>query len=89
MAAKLPDSVLRESLGSMTLLMARFSTTNIDNDDTYASGLGTSVIDQWFNATLDCTQGNEGVNVSCSAGTFTFRTGEDDVTGTLFILAQI
>lgn len=88
MGEKLPDSVLRESLGSLTILQCIFSTTNVDDGDTYASGLGTNVWGYWFNASLACTQGNEGVNVSNSSGTFTFQTGENDVTGSLYILTR-
>jgi hypothetical protein len=88
MAAKLPDNVYRESLGSLTLLRADFSTTNIDNDDTYASGLSTNVFGFWFNNTLTDTAAKE-VHVSNSSGTFTFSTGEDNVTGSLYILAKV
>ncbi len=38
MAAKTPDSIIRESLGSLTLLICPFETANIDNEDTYTSG---------------------------------------------------
>ena len=44
MAAKTPDSIIRESLGSLTLLICPFETANIDNEDTYTSGLNHVVI---------------------------------------------
>ena len=42
MAALTPTSVLRESAGSLTLHIATFSA--ITDGDTYASGLGSSII---------------------------------------------
>lgn len=88
MAAKTPDSTHRESIGSLTLIKCIFSTANIDDGDTYATGLGSNLYGYWMNASLDCTQGNEGVNISNSSGTLTFHTGEDDVTGELYLLAK-
>jgi len=87
MAAKTPNTIVRESMGSLTLLICQFSTTNIDNDDTYATGLGTNLVDCWFNCTLTDTAAKD-VHPSNSSGTITFSTGEDDITGTLFILAR-
>ena len=87
MAAKTPDAVYRESCGSLTLLRCDFLTTNIDNDDTYASGSGSNVWGYWFNCTLTDTAAKD-VHPSNSSGTFTFSTGEDDITGTLYILAR-
>lgn len=88
MAAKTPDTVYRESLGSLTLLRCDFTTTNIDNDDTYASGLGSNVFGYWFTTTLADTAAKD-VHLTDSAGTFTFSTGEDDITGQLYILARV
>ena len=88
MAAKLPDSIYRESVGSLTLLKCTFTTTDVDNDDTYASGLGSNVFGYWFNNTLTDTAAKE-VHVSESSGTFTFSSGEDSVTGYLYILAKV
>ncbi len=47
MAAITPDSILEESLGSLKLLICNFETTLIDTDDTWASGLGTSIVSIW------------------------------------------
>ena len=88
MAVKTPDSIQRESLGSLTLFVCLFETANIDDGDTYATGLP-NVVGQWFNATKDVTQGGEGMNISESSGTLTFIAPEDDVTGTLYILAKV
>ncbi len=79
-----PSRVIRESVGSINLHIATF--TEIDNTDTYVSGL-TGVVGKWFNADDDPTvQVSGGVDVSESSGTFTFRAGEDDRTGKLTIL---
>jgi hypothetical protein len=87
MASKTPDTIIRESMGSLTLLMCQFSTTNIDNDDTYATGLGSNLVDCWFNCTLTDTAAKD-VHPSNSSGTITFSTGEDNITGTLYLLAR-
>lgn len=81
MAAKTPDSVRQENLGSARLVMAIFSTTNIDNTDTYATGMK-GIIGAWF--APDTTTGV--VGVSNSAGTLTFAASADNQTGILFIL---
>jgi len=87
MAAKTPDNTYRESMGSLTLLKCEFSSTNIDNDDTYASGLGSNVFGFWFNCTLADTAAKD-VHIANSSGDFTFSTGEEDVTGDFYILAK-
>ena len=60
---------LRESLGSLTLHIAK--STSVADGDTYASGLP-NVVGFWANGEADETAGDEGINVSESAGTFTF-----------------
>lgn len=87
MAPKTPDSIIRENVGSLNLLICDFTTANIDDGDTYATGLP-NIVAQWFNATKDVTQGGEGMNISESSGTLTFISPEDDVTGKLFILTR-
>jgi len=87
MAAKTPDSVLRESTGSLTLHIAVFSTNDIDDGDTYASGIK-EIVGYWANGTDDPTQTKEGIDVSLSSSTFTFNTGENDRTGILYVLSR-
>jgi hypothetical protein len=52
MAAKLPTSISKESLGSLTLLIAKFdgtvSSNDLDNADTWSTGVTTIVGDPWF-----------------------------------------
>ena len=85
--AKTPDSVQLESMGSLFLRIADFSTTNIDDGDTYASNVA-SIVGVWFNASKDVTQGGEGMNISVSGSDLTFISPEDDVTGTLYIISR-
>lgn len=88
MAAKTPDSIKKESLGSVTLIRAIFSSTNLDDADTWASGM-TNIIDQWANGTNNpSTQASTGIHVAESSGTFTFYPGEDNWTGTIFIIKK-
>ena len=85
MAAKTPSSVIVDNLGSLNLIRAVFA--DIDNDDTWVSGIE-NIVDHWFNRTDDPTAGTEGVGLSNASGTVTFYTGEDNVTGTCFVLTR-
>ena len=87
MAEKTPDTITRESVGSLTMLICDYSDTNIDNDDTYATGLSTNLSGFWFNCSLADTAA-KAVHISNSSGTSSFNTGEDDITGTLFLVAK-
>jgi hypothetical protein len=87
MAAKTPSTVRRESAGSQTKIVATF--TDIDDTDTWASGLGTNVQDYYFVRKEDpATQANTGVAVAFSAGTFTFHAEEDNSTGDLVVFGN-
>lgn len=83
MAAKTPDSVSQESLGSLRLVRAVFSSTNLDNTDTYTTNI-TGVIDAWFSPST--TTGVTGCSVS--AGVITFACSADNQLGTLYILCR-
>jgi len=89
MAAKTPDSILRESVGSLTLHIATFETNDMDNDDTWTSYIP-GVVGWWAVGTDDPTQTKEGIDVSFTAtnSVFTFRTGEDNREGKLFVLSK-
>jgi hypothetical protein len=89
MAAKLPDSVVTENFGSKTLYICTFSTNDIDDADTYASGIIDAVA-YWCNGTDTPTQGTEGIDVGYTAttGSFVFYTGEANRTGILYILVN-
>lgn len=85
MAAITPDAVRRENIGSVNEIIAEFTTTTINDADTWASG-ASGIQHFWFGQTDNpSTQASAGFSVSQSAGTFTFYPGEDGATGYLFI----
>lgn len=88
MAALSAASTIRESLGSVTLMIYRFS--SVVDADTFVSGLGTNVVGNayWANAEADETAGDEGVNVTNSSGTFTLNLKTTGAV-TLFVLARV
>lgn len=86
-AQSVPSGTMRESLGSLTLMIYPFS--SVATADTFASGLGSNVVGFWANATTDeGTDGDEGVNVSNSSGTFTISLKTTGAV-TLYVLAHI
>lgn len=88
MAEKTPDSRRTNNLGSVTLLELTYSATNLDDADTYTSGIK-GIVNHWFSATNNpAVQTSAGMHVSQSSGTFTFFPGEDNATGTLFVLKK-
>jgi hypothetical protein len=85
MAARTP-TLYRFSAGDQTKLVARF--TEIDGGDTWASGLGTSVTDWYFNRT-DAPTSLTGATVTHSAGTFTFNlAAEQNQAGDLIVFGN-
>lgn len=86
MAAITPTSVTRDSLGSLSLVRAVFSTA--DDGDTWASGL-TGILDKYTNDnTNPATQASVGVAVTESSGTFTFHPAENGTAFTLFVFLR-
>lgn len=83
MAAKTPDSVSQENLGSVRLVLGTFSTTNLDNADTYTTNL-TGLIKAWFEPST--TTGVVGCNIS--SGVITFACSADNQVGTLYMLCR-
>ncbi len=87
MAAITPDSIIQESMGSLKLLICNFETTLIDTDDTWASGLGTSIVSTWSSCSTD--EVGSVVNVANSSGALTFHTNAGDNNGaTIYILVR-
>ena len=88
MAAKTPDTLKRVGLGSAMLNIATFSTANIDNGDTWATGMP-SVIDAW--ADIKSAPTVSGSNIACvvSGSTITFSTDKDNLTGTIKVLTGL
>lgn len=87
MAAQTAATTVRESLGSLTLLI--FTFTSVATGDTFASGLSTNVIGFWAQGTSITTQTSAGEVVSNASGTFTLKPGEDANTMTLYVLARV
>lgn len=67
------------STGDLVLYI--FTLTSVADTETFDSGLGNRVVSQWANSIVnEGSQGDEGVNVAESSGTFTFYL---NTTGTL------
>lgn len=77
MAAKTPSTVTRHSAGDQTKIVASF--TDIDDGDTWASGLGTNVSDFYMQRT-DAATSWTAAGLTNSSGTFTFWSSEADIT---------
>lgn len=88
--AKTPDSVTLESVGSKFMRIATFSSNDIDDGDTWASGIR-GVVSYWGNLTDDGTQTKEGIDITLTTpatGAFTFHVGEDNRTGVIYVLSD-
>ena len=76
MAAKLPTTITKENLGSLTLIIANFdgtvSSNDIDDNDTWASGItsivGWPIVQTTVDGPQDCTVDA----VDTATGTLTF-----------------
>ena len=86
MAAKTPDNVYVHSGGDLRTIIAEFSTTNIDDNDTWASGIKSARAYRW-ESTLDGPQDCTVDAYTAATGTFTFASRAND-TGRLVILAR-
>ena len=87
MAAKTPDSILSESWGSLRLYIATFSTNDIDNGDTWASAIP-GIVGYWGCLNDDGTQEKEGLAIALSGTTLTFKVGEANRTGIVYVLQK-
>jgi hypothetical protein len=54
MPAKTPDSIETYNLGNVRLTIANFTTTDIDDDDTWASGIEGYIGSIWTGVGDDC-----------------------------------
>jgi hypothetical protein len=89
MAAITPNTVRNHNIGSNTLIEAVFSAGTADDGDTWASGLGTRVINYWAQDQQDpTTQTANGIAVLNTAGSFAFYPGEDDTPFSLFVMVS-
>lgn len=88
MAEKTPDSRQVLSMGDHRLLRLIYTSTTLDDGDTYTSAIK-GIVDQWFNQTDDPTaQAAAGMSVSEASKVFTFRPGENGATGTLYVITK-
>ena len=94
MAAKTPETIIRENLGSLSLIVASFdgATTlnSIDTSDTWASGIPSTVA-WWAVGTNSPTTNTEGIDMNlttASNGTFTFYTGSENRNAKVYVLAR-
>lgn len=72
MGAQTANATIRSSQGDATLMIYQF--TSVTAGDTFASGLGTNIIDYW--ATVEATPNTstqQGASVANSSGTFTLN----------------
>lgn len=89
MAAITPATVRQFSMGDVKLVQADFTGAAIDDGDTWASGLGASVVGFWVCDTDNPnSQFSSGVAVQNSSGTFTFYPGEDNKAATLYVMTR-
>jgi len=84
--ATVSGSPVRESWGSLQFHIITFS--NIDDTNTYDSGIK-RVVGYWANGTDDpSTQAANKIDVAESDGTFTFSCGENARAGMLYVLSE-
>ena len=88
MAAITPTSVVRQNLGSVNLVLAKFTTAN--DGDTWASGI-TSYLSKWTDHDADpSTQTSVGVasTINTTTGTVTFFPAENGAAFTFHALVN-
>lgn len=90
MAAKTPTTIRKENLGSLKLIIANFDGTvsgnNIDDDDTWATGIttivGWPIVQSTIDGPQDCT-----VDAVSAAGVLTFGSAANQ-TAYVYILCK-
>lgn len=87
MAALTAATTVRESVGSLTILV--FTFTSVNNGDTFDSGLGTNIWHSWAQSGSQTTQASAGINFSRVLGVYTLKPGEDGNSAGLFVLARV
>ena len=84
MAPKTPDTITRTSLGDFKLIIAAFSSTDIDDNDTWDTGMK-SIVAHWTEQTVDGP--NDLTIDAVSNGTVTFGSGAN-LTGYVFLIGR-
>lgn len=85
MAAITADSVIRESLGSLTLLITNLTTGSAS--DTYVISTKTAVVDFWCQGNVGTAGYSPDVTYTASTGTFLLTSAQQGAV-TLFILIR-
>jgi hypothetical protein len=81
-------TLIEESVGDMKLYWTS-EMADVDDGDTFATGMTNRIVAAWFDPTDDpTTQASNAVDVNYvyATGAITFQTGEDNRTGKLYIL---
>lgn len=87
MAAITPTSVYRESLGSLTLMMANMTLST--SSDTYTIAAGSPVLSFWGQSNSGVALNDPDITYTQSSGVFTFSSGTvQPTTTTLFFLMR-
>ena len=87
MAAVVPDSVKRYSMGEFTVIVAEMPTTG-DTTNTWASGISGIVFHIVSVNDTTTTQASQGAGATRSGSTFTIFPGEDNTALTLVVFAR-
>ena len=88
MGALTATSVKRENMGSMNLLIMKFS--SVDSADTYDTNVGTKLVDHWARHNMGAGDtALMGISTSSNAtGVITFLSGASDLPVTLFCMVK-
>lgn len=86
MAAKTPDSVRVYNVGNLRKIVATFTTNDIDDNDTWASGIK-SAIDWDVHTSIDGPQDTTIDSYTAATGTFTFASAANQ-TGRVVVWAR-
>ena len=86
MAAITPATVLRESVGSMTLFIAQFAAITSGTGDTWATGLGNTIVGVW--AVASTAGAGKAMAASWSGGTITLDVIDGATGGYVYVLAK-
>ncbi len=94
MAAKTPETIFRESLGSLTLIIGQFdgatTANSLDDGDTWTTNIPNPVA-AWATGTNAPTTNTQGIDVgitTAATGILTFQTGSSDRNAQVFVLSR-
>lgn len=85
MAEKTPNAVYRDNGGSFNIIEAEFTSTVLNDGDTWTQTVPGYVRHEFSQTNNPTTQASAGVSVAYSGTAFTFYPGENSATGTLKI----